>query len=64
MPRHNILKSDIVRFVVESFSEREVLRKLKLNPNGGYKNIRKAIKECDVSHFTGPGWNKGKILPQ
>lgn len=53
-------KEQIENIVKDSFSQREVLRKLGLKENGGYYNLRKRIKECDIRHFTGKGWLKGK----
>lgn len=53
-----------MKIIKESFSEREVLRKLGYKPDGGYLNLRKIIKSFDTSHFTGAGWLKGKTYYQ
>ena len=48
-----------------STSIRQVLSNLNLKEAGGnYASIKRAIKyyECDISHFTGQSWNKGKII--
>lgn len=52
----------LIRAVRESFSIRQVIKKLGLIPAGGnYGQIHKYIKELelDTSHFKGRGWNKG-----
>jgi len=53
----------VVRAVAESYSIREVLRKLGLVPAGGnYETVRKVIRAfgIDSSHFTGQGHLRGK----
>jgi hypothetical protein len=56
---------DIITAVANSFSIRQVLKKLNLAQAGGsYNSINKIILKLklDTSHFTGQLWNKGKIL--
>jgi hypothetical protein len=46
-----------------SFSIRDTLKKLNVNPSGGnYRTINKALKYFDIKndHFTGKGQLKGK----
>lgn len=47
---------------VDSFSYRQVLKKLGLREAGGnYEQVKKYLKECrvNISHFKGRGWNLG-----
>lgn len=67
MPKHKYplrkskySKEILESIVKESHSIREVLRKLGLSSDGGHKRLRKNIRDCDISHFTGQGWLKGK----
>jgi hypothetical protein len=53
--------------VVSSRSIRQVLQKLGLAAAGGnYVQIQSAIREyaLDVSHFTGKGWSRGRLIPR
>ena len=55
-------KEQLKKAVHDSYSYREVLKKLKLKPAGGnYAQLKKYIKEYnfDISHFKGRGWNRG-----
>lgn len=52
----------LIEAVKVSTSKRQVLMRLGLKEAGGnYSQIQKYINELklDVSHFTGPGWNRG-----
>lgn len=60
--KHSYSKDLVGKLVSESFSEREVLRKLGLNPDGGYSNIRSIIKSCKTLHFLGKSWSRNKTL--
>lgn len=54
---------ELIQAVQQSFSIRQVLKKLKLAPYGGnYVTIKRAIHflKLDTSHFTGRGWRRGK----
>ena len=54
---------DLALFIKESFSLREVLKKLNIVPAGGnYDVLKRKIKalNLDTSHFTGRGHLKGK----
>lgn len=56
---------ELRKAVAESFSYRQTLIKLKLCETGGaYPSLKRAIKEhnVDISHFTGQGWNSGKVI--
>ena len=56
--------SELKKAARESFSIRQVLKKLGLRPAGGnYVQIDKYLKQykIDTSHFKGKGWNKGLI---
>lgn len=61
--RHRSWNSDQLKVAVRnSFSYRQVLKKLNLRPAGGnYDQIKKYIKELflDIHHFKGQGWNLG-----
>lgn len=49
------------------YSISKLIEKLGLIPVGGnYKTMHKKIAEwgVDTSHFTGQGWNKGKVVPK
>lgn len=53
----------IEKFVKESYSYAQVLKKLELKPIGGnYRILKNKIKKLnlDISHFTGKGHLKGK----
>ena len=56
--------SELIAAIAESFSYREALIKLGMNPSGGgnYRRMKDKITELelDVSHFTGQGHLKGK----
>lgn len=55
--------ADLPKIVEQSFSVREVIKRLGLIPAGGnYAQVQKYIKELnlDVSHFTGQGHLRGK----
>lgn len=55
-------KEEVEKIVAESYSIREVARKMGYSPNGGgtASSLKNMIKEynLDTSHFTGQGWNK------
>ena len=55
--------ADLPEIVRQSFSIREVIKRLGLIPAGGnYQQVKKYIKqlELDTSHFTGQGHLRGK----
>lgn len=56
-------EEEVRKIVAESYSIREVARKMGYEPNGGStaSSLKKMIEEyqIDTSHFTGQGWNKG-----
>jgi hypothetical protein len=54
----------LVVAVQNSYSIRQVIFKLGLNPAGGnYVHVNRWIKELnlDIKHFKGKGWNKGLV---
>ena len=54
----------LVVAVKQNYSLRSVINTLGLIPAGGnYVQVRTRIKslQLDISHFTGKGWNKGKL---
>jgi hypothetical protein len=55
-------EEEVRKIVAESYSIREVARKMGYEPNGGgtASSLKKMIEEyqIDTSHFTGQGWNK------
>lgn len=63
MTKYALEKESINRVVRESFSWRQVLKKLGVNCNAGgnYKTIKKYVAKygIDCSHFKGRGWNAG-----
>ena len=67
MKRRTYTKNEFIKAVRTSYSIRQVLMKLNLNPKGGggYRSFYQAVKdfEVDTSHFTGKGWNKGRQFP-
>lgn len=58
----NFSEDEIRKIVAESFSIREVAKKLGYIPDGGgtAQSLKKMFKELDIdtSHFKGQGWNK------
>lgn len=57
--------ADLRSAIVESRSYAQVIRKLGLVPAGGnYVQVQRRVLDLDLdtSHFTGMGWNKGKIF--
>lgn len=57
-------KDNLQKIVDSSLSIAEVCRKLNMRPVGGnYKTLKKyfILFEIDKSHFTGQGWNVGKM---
>lgn len=58
----NFSREEIEQIVKESYSDREVARRLGYSTNGGgtMKSIHNMYKELnlDTSHFKGQGWNK------
>jgi len=55
-------KGQLKKAAVESYSFRQVLKRLNLREAGGnYEQIKKYLKEygCDTRHFKGRAWNKG-----
>ena len=67
MKRRTYTKKEFIKAVKTSYSIRQVLIKLNLNPKGGgsYRAFYQATKDFKVntSHFKGMGWNKGKKFP-
>jgi len=62
MKQRSWSKKQLILAVKNSFSYRQVIKKLGLRPAGGnYDQIKKYIKELDlrISHFKGKGWNLG-----
>lgn len=62
----NEKKDFMEKIAKESFSYRQMLKKLNLKPAGGnYKCLKKMISDLgiDISHFTKQGWLKGKKNP-
>ena len=61
--RKKYTKEQFAIAVAQSFSYRELARKLGKNPDAGgiYYGLKVDIAELelDISHFTGQGWNKG-----
>lgn len=61
--RYKYSNEQLARFVAESYSVMEVMRKLGIRLTGGsHSNITKRIKGAGISmaHFTAMRWNKGK----
>lgn len=61
----NYTNKDIKNAVKTSYSLAEVLRKLNLKACGGnYLTIKLKIQRLNLctKHFSGQGWNKGKVL--
>ena len=59
--------ADIIKAVKESFSYREVCRKLGISDRGGSPgHIKKKINNLglDTSHFTGKAWAKGQTAQE
>lgn len=57
-------KEELQKAVSLSYSVANALKQLGLKPVGGnYGTVKRKIKEhsIDISHFTGQGWNKGKV---
>ena len=55
-------KNELLKAVKNSFSLRQVIKNLGLQPAGGnYAQINKFIKQykIDNAHFKGKGWNRG-----
>lgn len=62
MGRRSWGEDQLRQAVIESFSIRQVLKKLGLKEAGGnYSQISKYLKEFSLNtkHFKGKGWNKG-----
>lgn len=58
-------RTQLKKAVSESYSVREVIKKLGLIPAGGnYQQIQAAINDngIDISHFTGKGWRKNRTF--
>ena len=71
MPRKKYTKhtkEEFIKFVSESQSKSQLIRKMGGDGNGGgwYRMVNRLIRQWDVdtSHFTGQGWSKGKSLDQ
>ena len=58
-------EEELSLIVKESYSFREVAKKIGYQENGGtgQSEAKKLVEKYsfDVSHFTGQGWNKGKV---
>jgi len=66
MSRKSWKLDDLRKAVKKSYSIRNTIKLLGLEPAGGnYAQIKKYIKEFNISteHFTGKVWNKGKKFP-
>ncbi len=64
MRKRSWTTDQLIRSVKSSFSYRQVLNKLNLQPTGGnYDQVKKYINEekLDTKHFKGQGWNLGLI---
>lgn len=62
MRKRSWTREDLEKFVNNSYSYRQVLKKLRLRETGGnYVQIKKYIKEykLNIQHFKGRGWNAG-----
>lgn len=62
MRKRSWTENQLIEAVRNSFSYRQVLKCLKLQPTGGnYDQIKKYIKEYNLNtkHFKGQGWNLG-----
>jgi Zn finger protein HypA/HybF involved in hydrogenase expression len=63
--RYSYTEEELREAVKTSTSIRQVLNKLNIVAAGGnYQTTNRRIKKLniDTSHFTGQGWNKGKII--
>lgn len=61
----NYTDEQIIQFAKESFSIRQLLKKLGLKPAGGnYIHLQKNLQRLNVdcSHFTGKLWSQGRQL--
>lgn len=66
MKTRKYTEQEFIKAVKNSYSIRQVLIKLNVQPYGGnYQVAKKNIKELklDTSHFKGQGWNLGKHYP-
>lgn len=67
MSKYSYTEEELRQAISTSLSIRQVLEKLGIIAAGGnYRTIHNLIEkyELDISHFTGQGWNKGRISPE
>lgn len=65
MKKRKYTDEQLIETIKKSFSLRQVLIELGLNPKGGgnYQALQNKIKELniDTSHLKGQGWNKDRV---